>query len=126
MAKQTEGLQYTANKFRVIRGEDVNLIIHAVTNQSQAMSLMGIDNIETKLPKEGGGTLTLGNALHSIACVDPGLIILKLNNENSSQLKVGENQVIQVTVSFTAYGVTNKRIIQIADALTVIKGASET
>jgi hypothetical protein len=125
MAKHTEGFQYTANKFIVVRGEDTVLILHAITPQCQPMSLVGASSVETRLPKDGGGTVTVPNGSNSIICADPGLVKVTLSNDLTAQLKVGENQTVETVVTFTAYGVTTKRIIQIPNALTVLKASTE-
>jgi hypothetical protein len=125
MAKTTQGFQYTANKFIVVRGEDTVLILHAITSQCQPMSLVGASSVETRLPKDGGGTVTIPNQNNSIICSDPGLVKVTLSNDLSSQLKVGENQTVETVVTFIAYGITTKRIIQIPNALTVLKATSE-
>lgn len=124
--KKSEGFVYTANKFKITRGQDTQLIVHVFNPDFSPISLLAYSSCETLFKKEDGSVLTIPNHLHTVVNVEPGIFRLALSSSDTSQLKVGADQTIEVAVSSTAYGQTTKKLIQIEGALTVIKSMSES
>jgi hypothetical protein len=122
----TSGFIYNANVFKVTRGQDAQLLLHVFHNDCSPMSLVTLSSCETRLWKEDGSILVCDNVHHTVINTDPGIIRLSLSSVETAMLKPGTDQPIEVTLSSVSYSKTTKKLVQIENALTVVKSLSET
>lgn len=123
--KDVEGFVYNANSFKIMRGQDAQLILHLFNPDYSPMSLLSFSSCETRLKNQDDSILLCGNTHHTVMNVEPGIIRLALSASETANLKVGTDQPIEVTVCSTAYGATTKKLVWIGGALTVIKSMTD-
>ena len=109
--------QYSANKFTIIRGTDVTLIVHPFNPDYSPMSLSGTSDQSTYIQKSDNTYLELPKASHYVMNTNPGLIRLSLSAEETELLKAGLNLKMQMDISFGS----SKKIVLLESALTIIE-----
>ena len=104
------------NKFTFVQGEDSSLVLFPLRSSDGSTDYIeGITNIETKIQKADATSLVKSFGSHSVACKNPGVIVLNLTAADTELLATSVDIDIEMEITF--YSGSFRRIYQFPKAL---------